>query len=438
MYPSARPSRRCSGRRSTPGTAPGSPGRRSGGRPSQARCGCWGWARSPGPWPRGRCGSWVTPPSGWCWQRRPGPRPPPGPRSSSASTPCRAPGASPPAGGCWRWPPRLAPGGRGAWCWSAAAGRPWRRSRRRASTSRRWRRPTGGCWPAARRSTRLTPSASASRRSRVGGSPGPWGRPWPGSWCWPTCRAGGPGRWPRGPATWGPTRPSTPTSSPPPATSPPPPPRPRGLGAWRRWCSGPPRIRSRAGSPRPRWTPSPPRSAPPHRRRRAVDRRRGGGGRAARGRRGAGGRATHLAAAVLQAMAGAARPFAFLAGASDGRDGDGGGGAAVDGDTACDPEDLAGALARFDTGPLHRRLGTALGRLPPAHQPHRPLPRPRAGGPHGPSCAPMGTFRIVYLGTPDFAVAPLEALSRARTRWSRWSPSPTAPAAGVASSPPRR
>ncbi len=80
---------------------------------------------------------------------------------------------------------------------------------------------------------------------------------------------------------------------------------------------------------------------------------------------GQGGRATHLAAAVLQAMAGAARPFAFLAGASDGRDGDGGGGAAVDGDTACDPEDLAGALARFDTGPLHRRLGTALGGFPP-------------------------------------------------------------------------
>lgn len=81
------------------------------------------------------------------------------------------------------------------------------------------------------------------------------------------------------------------------------------------------------------------------------------------GASGHGGRASHLAAALLAARPD--RPFAFLAGASDGRDGDDGAGAAVDSETPVDPRALAAALDAFDTGPLHRRLGTALSGFPP-------------------------------------------------------------------------
>lgn len=81
--------------------------------------------------------------------------------------------------------------------------------------------------------------------------------------------------------------------------------------------------------------------------------------------RGRGGRSTHLAAQV-----GGNLPdgFLFLALATDGVDGPSGtGGALVDGRFARHGASIAAALAAYDTGPLHRALGTALPRAPTGH-----------------------------------------------------------------------
>jgi hydroxypyruvate reductase len=80
-----------------------------------------------------------------------------------------------------------------------------------------------------------------------------------------------------------------------------------------------------------------------------------------------GGRSTHLAALVARELP---RGVRFLAMATDGVDGTSeSGGAEVDatlrerlGDRA-----IANAVARFETGKLHRRAGTALPRSPTGH-----------------------------------------------------------------------
>lgn len=78
-----------------------------------------------------------------------------------------------------------------------------------------------------------------------------------------------------------------------------------------------------------------------------------------------GGRARHLAALVLREMQGAPRPWATLCAGSDGRDGRGGAGALVTSRVVVEPGLLDDALARFDSGRLHRSLGTHLPQAPP-------------------------------------------------------------------------
>ncbi len=158
---------------------------------------------------------------------------------------------------------------------------------------------------------------------------------------------------------------------------------------------------------------------------------------------GEGGRAQHLALAVLAGAPGRTHPWAFLAAGSDGRDGSGGAGAAVYPVVAADPAEVRAALERFDSGPFHHRHGTRLSGPPAADEPNRPLPRPaRLTGTPARTTAParpgvvflddrepfrgrtgrapsrrvvygrtaMRTFRIVFMGTPDFAVPVLRAL----------------------------
>ena len=86
----------------------------------------------------------------------------------------------------------------------------------------------------------------------------------------------------------------------------------------------------------------------------AVVRVTSGGGR--------GGRCSHLAAAVaLQAIRGKADGgWAFAALATDGVDGNAGGGAWVDSDSLPSEHALEKALGRFDTGTLWQKHGTAL------------------------------------------------------------------------------
>jgi glycerate 2-kinase len=80
-------------------------------------------------------------------------------------------------------------------------------------------------------------------------------------------------------------------------------------------------------------------------------------------RAGRGGRSTHLAALV--ASEGLPRGITFAAIATDGVDGASGtAGAMVDDAFAPSAEDLAAAIAGFDTGPLHLALGTALPERP--------------------------------------------------------------------------
>jgi hydroxypyruvate reductase len=82
---------------------------------------------------------------------------------------------------------------------------------------------------------------------------------------------------------------------------------------------------------------------------------------------GKGGRSTHLATLVAPSLR---ADEAFLAAATDGVDGMGDtGGALVDGSFArrADPAAVARAIGRFDTGTLHRELGTALARHPTGH-----------------------------------------------------------------------
>lgn len=101
-----------------------------------------------------------------------------------------------------------------------------------------------------------------------------------------------------------------------------------------------------------------------------------------RPRAGRGGRSTHLAALVGRALhgggqaghAGALGGVTFAAFASDGVDGASGtGGAVVDGAFASRVAEQLGrsaldrAITRFDTGPLHRAMGTALPRHPTGH-----------------------------------------------------------------------
>jgi hydroxypyruvate reductase len=77
---------------------------------------------------------------------------------------------------------------------------------------------------------------------------------------------------------------------------------------------------------------------------------------------GAGGRCTHLAALVARDLPSG---VAFLAAASDGVDGASGtAGALVRGDSFLDRASLDAAIARFDTGPLHRACLTALPMAP--------------------------------------------------------------------------
>ena len=91
------------------------------------------------------------------------------------------------------------------------------------------------------------------------------------------------------------------------------------------------------------------------------------------GRAGRGGRSTHLAVLVAAALP-ETRAVTFAAFASDGVDGRSGtAGAVVDNATAArarvrlGDDALARAIARFDTGTLHRALGTALPEAPTGH-----------------------------------------------------------------------
>jgi|GEM_PF-774155 len=91
-------------------------------------------------------------------------------------------------------------------------------------------------------------------------------------------------------------------------------------------------------------------------------------------RAGRGGRSTHLAALVGRALAGVRARATFAAFASDGVDGTSGtAGAIVSNGFAARAERLLGsgavdrALARFDTGTLHRTVGTALASAPSGH-----------------------------------------------------------------------
>jgi hydroxypyruvate reductase len=81
---------------------------------------------------------------------------------------------------------------------------------------------------------------------------------------------------------------------------------------------------------------------------------------------GAGGRCSHLAAAVSLAAlrSGAGRAWAFAAIATDGVDGDAGGGAWVDARSLPSQRALEKALADFDTGTLWLEHGSALPRSP--------------------------------------------------------------------------
>ncbi len=80
-----------------------------------------------------------------------------------------------------------------------------------------------------------------------------------------------------------------------------------------------------------------------------------------------GGRARHLAACVAEALARRAlrRPWALLCAASDGRDGSGAAGVALDHRTPLDRRALGAAIADFGTGAYFRRLGVELPEFPP-------------------------------------------------------------------------
>ena len=81
---------------------------------------------------------------------------------------------------------------------------------------------------------------------------------------------------------------------------------------------------------------------------------------------GRGGRCTHLAAEVALAMlrGNRARRWAFVAMATDGVDGDAGGGAWVDGRSLPTVRRLDAAIAAFDTGGLWEDNGTLIPRRP--------------------------------------------------------------------------
>jgi hydroxypyruvate reductase len=92
---------------------------------------------------------------------------------------------------------------------------------------------------------------------------------------------------------------------------------------------------------------------------------------AGRGRGGRGGRSTHVAALVGRALAvEPCRAVRFAAFASDGVDGSSAtGGAMVSQRFAAQVGDgaLGRAIAAFDTGTLHQRMGTALASAPTGH-----------------------------------------------------------------------